>query len=648
MTLLGIHPKQLFQRSVPRRSISRSGLPGVAALLAVMMVMATFHGPAPANAQEPDATPAATNAPLETLDPDRVERARIYLRDNPISPPDTTSPRATLESFMFIMNEVNTLWYELRQEYETGNQLFLNADQREQLVLIKALLEKAAQTFDLSEIPETTRERASIEIALQLQEILDRIPTPSMDEIPGQPAGRFHLEAGKSAMPEHWTLPGTSIRIMRQETGEQRGHYLFSDDSVSRIPDDYAVVSVLPLKADRGEDLFEYYIYTPGNLIAPRWYELIEAGPDWLHSHFADQAYWQWLALLFLLALYAATTGFYVRWRRWRAVSVSERVRSLSSLVNPGLIIAGAVLFRYLCEEQINISGKLLMAISTATTVIVWSATAWLVYQFLQLLYVWFISSPGAAQEGLDASLVRTGFRVFSLGIALIVLGYGATQIGIPIYGVIAGLGVGGLAIALAAQPTIENLIGGIILYADRMVRVGEFCQFDELAGTVESIGIRSTRIRALDRTLITVANADLAKRKIINFSHLDQFHFRHRLGLRYETGPEALKAILAAIRSYLEAHDRVVPDTMRVRLIAFDDYAVTIEVYAYVITPSYADFLGEQEEMLFDIRTIVEDNGSEFAYPSSTVYLSGDGGIANQVAIDGRGSTSDDDTQAA
>ncbi len=75
-------------------------------------------------------------------------------------------------------------------------------------------------------------------------------------------------------------------------------------------------------------------------------------------------------------------------------------------------------------------------------------------------------------------------------------LGYGATQIGIPIYGVIAGLGVGGLAIALAAQPTIENLIGGIILYADRMVRVGEFCQFDDLAGTVESIGIRSTRIR--------------------------------------------------------------------------------------------------------------------------------------------------------
>ncbi len=559
----------------------------------------------------------------EALDPERVEQARMYLLDNPISPPDTTSPRATLESFVFVMREASQLWNAVRQDYENSNRIFLTEEQRAKQVMITALLEKAAQTFDLSEIPVTSRERAGIEIALQLQEILDRIPAHDFSEIPGHAAGRFVHSAGTAELPDRWMLPSTSISILRQETGEQRGNFLFSADSVRRIPDDYAVVSVLPLRADRGEDLFQYYIYTPGNLIAPRWYEFIQAGPDWLHGHFADQAYWQWLALFVLLAAYAACVGYFVRWRRWRAVSVDERTRVGHSILNPLLVILSAAFFRYLCEEHINITGAVLVAITTITTAVIWSATAWLVYHLLQLIYLWFVRGPGTARQGLDASLLRTGFRVFSLAIALIVLGYGATQIGIPIYGVIAGLGVGGLAIALAAQPTIENLIGGVILYADRMVRVGEFCQFDELAGTIESIGIRSTRIRALDRTVITIANADLAKRKIINFSERDQFHFRHVFALRYETEPENLKRILAAIRDYLTAHERVLAETTRVRMIGFNDYAVPVEAYAYVLAPDYPGFLEIQEQMLFEIRAIIETNGSGFAYPSSTVYLS-------------------------
>ncbi|GAB4515839.1 MAG: hypothetical protein Tsb0019_14880 [Roseibium sp.] len=591
--------------------------------------------------------PAAAEGP-GALDPERVDRARAYLRDNPISPPDTTSPRATLESFMFIMNEVNSLWLEVRRSYDDSNRLFLTDAEREKLVLVRALLEKVAQTFDFSEIPATARENAGIEIALQLQEILDRIPVPVFADIPGAPAGGFLQKGNGSDLPDRWTIPGTSIRILRQETGEARGHYLFSKESVDRIPEDYAVVRVLPLRADRGEDLFEYYIYTPGNLIAPLWYDVIEAGPQWLHYHFADQAYWQWLALFLLLALYVLALGGYVRWRRWRAISVNEGTRLVQALLNPALVILAANLFRFLCEDQINITGTAIVAIGTVTTAIVWSATAWLVYQVLQLLYVWSASTTGPVQKGLDASLLRTGFRVFSLAVALIVLGYGATRIGIPIYGVIAGLGVGGLAIALAAQPTIENLIGGIILYADRMVRVGEFCQFDDLAGTVESIGIRSTRIRALDRTLITVANADLAKRKIINYSQRDQFHFRHRFGLRYETGAGNLKNVLAALRAYLEGHDKVLDETMRVRLIGYDDYAVTIEAYAYVLASSNADFLGVQEEMLFDMRAIIEANGSEFAFPSSTVYLSRDAGLGKGDALDREAFATDGDTRAA
>ncbi|MCK7612797.1 mechanosensitive ion channel family protein [Roseibium sediminicola] len=632
-----------FNQGHVNKRLSATG----ATLLCCLVLALTVLGLQQRSYAQDAALPQAEEGP-GALDPDRVSRARAYLRDNPISPPDTTSPRATLESFVFVMNEVNALWLAVRQSYDDSNRLFLTPEEREKLFLVRALLEKAAQTFDLSDIPVTSRENASIEIALQLQEILDRIPPLVFSDIPGASAGGFHHTGSETGLPGHWTIPGTSIRILRQETGETRGHYLFSKDSVARIPDDYAVVRVLPLRADRGEDLFEYYIYTPGNLIAPLWYDVIEAGPSWLHYHLSDQAYWQWLALLLLLTCYILVLGAYVRWRRWRAVSVNEGKRIVQALLNPVLVILAANLFRYLCEDQINITGTALLIIGTTTTAIVWSATAWLVYQILQLLYVWFASTTGPARQGLDASLLRTGFRVFSLAIALIVLGYGATRIGIPIYGVIAGLGVGGLAIALAAQPTIENLIGGIILYADRMVRVGEFCQFDDLAGTVESIGIRSTRIRALDRTLITVANADLAKRKIINYSQRDQFHFRHRFGLRYETGASELKNILAALRAYLEDHEKVLAETSRVRLISYADYAVTLEAYAYVLASSNADFLGIQEEMLFDMRAIIEANGSEFAFPSSTVYLARDKGLAAENARDGEANSEEEGTQAA
>jgi MscS family membrane protein len=565
------------------------------------------------------------------LNETRLEHARAFLRDNPISPPDTASPRATLESFRFILGEVSMLWKTVRQSYEGGTNLFLTEDQKDQIVLIEALLEKAERTLDLSEIPETARERAGIELVLQLQEILDRIPPVDLTSVPGETAGTFRTPHKGDNLPEQWTIPGTSLTLARQTEGERQGHYLFSDDSVSRIPEDYAVVRELPLRADRGEDLFAYYIYTPGNLIAPRWYAWLKNGPEWLHRQFADQAYWQWIGLLLVCGLFMVVLSAYLRWQRWRAVSVSERRRALNAILRPVTVILGAMLFRYLCEGQINISGMPLQMISTATTALIWSATAWLVYRVLELFYVWFVQVPAEARATLDASLMRTGFRVGSMALSLFVLGYGATKIGIPIYGVIAGLGVGGLAIALAAQPTIENLIGGIILYADRMVRIGEYCEFDGLSGTVEAIGIRSTRIRALDRTLITISNADLAKRKIVNYSYRDKFHFRHKIGLRYETSPAVMKDILAGISDYLAYHEKVEEAPLRVRLTSFDDYAQTIDVYAYVTVSTMDEFLEVQQELLFQIHEIIASCGSDFAFPSSTVYLGKDTGLPDQ-----------------
>ncbi|WP_176082462.1 mechanosensitive ion channel family protein [Martelella sp. HB161492] len=575
-------------------------------------------------------TDAKTEAALNINDHSPLYRQMI---GNPISPPDTSSPRATLESFMLIMREASKDWISVRDHFFDSKEFFLSQAERAKLTQVRALLDKASETFDLSQIPATARDRAGVETVLQLQEILDRIYLPALEDVPGEgpDAEANASESDTASLPLRWKIPGTDIVIAKQTEGENVGKYLFTPDTVARIGDDYNVVRELPVQADHGEDLYDYYVYTPGNLVAPKWYDYILKGPKWLQAKRHGQAVWQWIGLAALCGLYVMTIVIYTRWRRMRAIPLNQSLRQLRHVVQPALVIIAANLFRYLCEEQINITGPLLQFTTTATSAIIWASFAWLTYQLLQLFYLWAVRSQAMTRTSLDASLVRTGFRVLSFAVAILIAGYGATRIGIPIYGVVAGLGVGGLAIALAAQPTIENLIGGVILYTDRLVRVGEFVSFADVSGTIEEIGIRSTRIRALDRTLITIANSDLAKTKIINYSQRDVFLFRHAIGLRYETSNAALTAICEKIKAMLEEHKDVRPDPLRVRVVGYGDFSINIDVFTTVLASDMNAFLAIQEELLLSIRTIAEENGSGFAFPSSTLYLTRDDGVGEE-----------------
>jgi MscS family membrane protein len=130
----------------------------------------------------------------------------------------------------------------------------------------------------------------------------------------------------------------------------------------------------------------------------------------------------------------------------------------------------------------------------------------------------------------------------------------------------VAGLGIGGLAVALAVRPTLENLIGGIILYLDKPVRVGDFCSFGDKTGTIESIGLRSTKLRALDRTLVTIPNAALADMQVINWAKCDRMLISTTIGLRYETDSDQLRYIMVEFREMLHTHPNVDSETVRVR----------------------------------------------------------------------------------
>jgi MscS family membrane protein len=191
----------------------------------------------------------------------------------------------------------------------------------------------------------------------------------------------------------------------------------------------------------------------------------------------------------------------------------------------------------------------------------------------------------------------------------------------------IAGLGVGGLAIALAAQKTVENFFGGVVVIADRPVKVGDFCRVGEHIGTVEDIGLRSTRIRTLDRTLLTISNAEFSTSRIENYGKRDKIFLHPTLQFGYDTSPDQMRYLLVEIRKMLYSHPRVLADPCRVRFINFGAYSLDMEIFAYVETKDWSDFLAVREDLFLRIMDIVEASGSYFAYPSQTLYLARDPG---------------------
>jgi MscS family membrane protein len=202
-------------------------------------------------------------------------------------------------------------------------------------------------------------------------------------------------------------------------------------------------------------------------------------------------------------------------------------------------------------------------------------------------------------------------------------------QLGFELTTAIAGLSIGGVAIAFASQKTIENLFGTVMVITDQPIRVGDLCQAGNIEGTVESIGLRSTRIRTLNRTLVTIPNGQFSAMNIENLAHRDKFLFRHKFGLRYETTTDQLQQVLKDIRTMLSEYPGVEPATHRTRFVRFGDFSLDVEVFAYVLTPDWAGFLAVQEDLLIHLMGIIEASGTSFAFPSQTMYITSDTGRA-------------------
>ncbi len=193
---------------------------------------------------------------------------------------------------------------------------------------------------------------------------------------------------------------------------------------------------------------------------------------------------------------------------------------------------------------------------------------------------------------------------------------------GYDVSGLIASLGVVGLAFSLAAKDTIENLFGFTVIVSDNPFKVGDFIEHPDVKGTIEHVGMRSTRVRQPDQGLVTVPNGKMAQASVLNWSRLYKRWYNYTIGVTYDATGGNIRALLERIRAVLEEREHTDKNSIFVRFVNFGDSALEIEVRCYLWLAAFNDFAAEREQIHLAIMDIVEELGMSMAFPSTSVYV--------------------------
>jgi MscS family membrane protein len=229
----------------------------------------------------------------------------------------------------------------------------------------------------------------------------------------------------------------------------------------------------------------------------------------------------------------------------------------------------------------------------------------------------WAVERPSTRSLLLLISRVAKALVVVIAGIGFL------SGIGLPVASLLAGLGIGGIALAFGAQKTVENLFGAVAIGVDRPFREGDFVKVeDNVMGTVEAVGLRSTRIRTLDRTIVTLPNGRLSDMRIETYTLRDRIRLHTVLNLVYETTAKQMKEVLDGLEGALRKHPSIWPDDITVRFLQFGESSLDIEIMAWFRTTDFAKFKAMRQEVLIEFMQIVEDAGSGFAFPTRTVHV--------------------------
>jgi MscS family membrane protein len=457
--------------------------------------------------------------------------------------------------------------------------------------------EKAAEFLDLRKLPRGYSQNDGPELARQLKVILDRALWVDMDILSTDPKG--HSDDG---LPPYRDFIGRinlddrklDILLQRVPRGDGVSIWKISAKTVRHIP-----------------QLYEEYGY--GELGEKLYHRMPEFTFLTLQS-------WQWVILLMLfIGVYGIVfiPSYLLGWFFRRKGTDLAQLWALLFTGPARWLLILIVIRGWLDLIHPSIETRVLVQAGTLQTIIV----AWLLMRVVDIILGYWNGKLISNNREHATVLSRPAATAIKIIIVMAASLVWLDNIGYEVSTLLAGLGIGGLAVALAAQKSVENLIGAATLYMAAPVRVGDFCRFGDKLGTVEEIGLRSTRLRTLERTIVSVPNADFAAMQLENFTDREKIRFSPKLHLRYGTNPEQIRQIINEIEKLLREHPQLGETPIRARFVGIGTYSLDINILAFVMTTNYQEYLEITEQLNIRILEIVETAGAELATPAQGLF---------------------------
>ena len=294
--------------------------------------------------------------------------------------------------------------------------------------------------------------------------------------------------------------------------------------------------------------------------------------------------------------------------------ALAQIKRPLGWLINLlGFYLAAVVL-----RPPPGLLAALLLVLHTVGIVFV----AWMLYNAVEVISLALNQFTQRTESQMDDQLVPLVKKILRVAIVIVTLVMIVQQWGYNVTSLIAGLGLGGLAFALAAQSTLANLFGSIMIFTDRPFTVGDWIKSEHGEGVVEEIGLRSTRVRTFSKSIISIPNADVASSPVENFSQMTLRRIKTTLALTYATTPAQMEFIVEGIKRLILDDEEMFHESFYVNFVEFGASSLDVMVYCFTRTTAWGEYMDVRQRLYLNIMRLVQEAGSSFAFPSRSLYL--------------------------
>ncbi len=490
-----------------------------------------------------------------------------------------SNPRETMRTFLIAMQTVND-------------------GQKDQIKL-------AVSTLDLSAINPLIRASKGKELAYTLSSVIERSKKVVLASISTEPANGQYV-FGKYSQGK--------VEIIQQPDGS----WLFSQATIAALPD--ILEGLLTDPAEQGT--------TEPQIALPFHIKLRTQLPESLKGGFLLE-YWQWLAL-FLIIVIGSVADKVVAWILARnVIRWKKKHHGFNELDNAVLRPLGLIAMALIWWAGLNSLGlpdTALIILSIAVKLLVSISGIWSAFRLVDVIYALLMNKARGTPNRFDDLLVPMISKSLKVFVVVIGIIFVADNLNVDVTSLLAGLGLGGLAFALAAKDLLGNFFGSVTVLLDRPFHIGDWVIVGDVEGSVETVGFRTTRIRTFYNSVITLPNSVLTNTKIDNMGARRYRRMRTMLGLTYDTSPEKIDAFCEGIRTLVHMHPYMRKDYYQVYFNQYSAASLDILVYVFWETPDWNTELRERHRFLLDILRLAKQLDVEFAYPTQTIYLKQNG----------------------